>query len=155
VRLTTKTSPEIETSAQKCKNFRIGVFYPLSFPDFGRSAGHSILRLLQRGRKSPPYTVVIAVTSMVAWPINILMITGAIGLRYVNVIFRFPVPGPIYVDEDSWILDWTTAIMIDVRAVPRYAPTDEATHYCNVRQCSIPEVFMAAVYLISCLNQGV
>jgi len=57
-RLTTKTSPEIETSARKCENFRIGIFYPLSFPDFGCSAGHSILRLLQRGRKSPPYTVV-------------------------------------------------------------------------------------------------
>ncbi len=51
------------------------------------------------------------------------MITGAIGLRYMNVILRFPVLGPIYVDEDSWILDWTTAI--DVRAIPRYVPTSK------------------------------
>jgi len=56
------------------------------------------------------------------------MITGAIGLRYVNVILRFPVAGPIYVDEDSWILDWTTAIMIDVRAI---------CAYCQMRRLTI------------------
>src|SRR6266851_6284040 len=50
---------KIETSAQKYKNLRIGVFYPLSFPDFGHSAGLSIFRPLQRGRKNPPCTVVL------------------------------------------------------------------------------------------------
>jgi hypothetical protein len=56
-RLTTKTNPETETSAENTKTSESASFTQ-SFPNFSHSARHSIFRLLQRGCKCVPYTVV-------------------------------------------------------------------------------------------------
>jgi len=52
-----KKRSQSETSAQKPENLRIDAFSPLSFPDFNRSAGNSILRRRLTCRECLPRTV--------------------------------------------------------------------------------------------------
>ena len=57
-RLTTKIETENWNKRPKIENSRIGVFYPLSFPDFSHSAWGWLLSLLQAGCEVAPWTVV-------------------------------------------------------------------------------------------------
>ena len=56
-RLGTKLRSQIETSAEKNKNCRIDTIYPLSFPDFNRSVGNSIVKCRLMCWKCPKGTV--------------------------------------------------------------------------------------------------
>ena len=57
-----KNGNYIETSTQKTENSRIGIFYPLSFPDFDHLAQGSMGRHLLICCKCPPWTVVLPLT---------------------------------------------------------------------------------------------